>query len=53
MIEIKDLMLSVENFINALSYTYHVDEQELFRAVADLCTRHANRLDALDPARNR
>ena len=53
MIEIKDLMLSVENFINALSYTYHVDKQELYRATADMCTREANRLDSLGPARNK
>ena len=49
----KDLMQSVENFISALSYSYHVDEQELLQAIADMCTARVNRLTALDPSRNR
>ena len=49
----KDLMLSVDNFLCALSYSYHVDKQELYAAVADLATREVNRLAGMDPDRNR
>jgi hypothetical protein len=49
----KDLIPSVDNFLCALSYSYHVDRQELYAAVADMATRELNRLQGLDPARNR
>jgi len=49
----KDLMLSLDNFISALSYTYHVDHRELLEATADMCQREANRLAAIDPDRNK
>ena len=49
----EDLMLSLENFISALSYTYHVDHHDLLIATADMCQREANRLASIDPDRNK
>ena len=53
MVKTKDLLDSIENFLNALSYTYHVDKRELFELAGAMCTSEANRLRALDPDRNR
>ena len=49
----EDLMLSVDNFLCALAYTYHVGKQDLYASVADLATREVNRLAGIDPDRNR
>ena len=48
-----DLLDSIENFLSALSYTYHVDKCELFELTSAMCTSRANRLRSLDPDRNR
>ena len=53
MVKTKELLECVENFLNALSYTYHVDKRELFELAGAMCTSEANRLRALDPERNR
>ena len=53
MITIKELLPHIENYLIALVNTRYVDEQELFAAVATMCQKRANRLAALDPARNR
>ena len=53
MIKTTDLLESIENFLGALSYTYHVDEQELYQLTAAMCTSRMNRLSGLDPDRNR
>ena len=53
MIKTTDLLESIENFLSALSYSYHVDEQELYQLTAAMCTSRANRLAGLDPDRNR
>ena len=53
MIRINELIESVENFLGALSYTYHVDKRELYELTAAMCQAHTRRLAALDPQRNR
>jgi hypothetical protein len=53
MIQTKDVIPSVENFLDALINTRHLDEQELYRFVARMCNARANRLAGLDPDRNR
>ena len=53
MIRTNELLESVENFLGALSYTYHVDKRELYELTAAMCQAHARRLAALDPQRNR
>ena len=53
MVKTKELLDSIENFLCALSYTYHVDKRELFELAGAMCTSEANRLRALDPERNR
>ena len=49
----KDLLDSIENFLSALSYTYHVDKRELYELTGAMCQAKARRLAALDPERNR
>ena len=49
----KDLLDSIENFLSALSYTYHVDKRELYELTSAMCQAKARRLAALDPERNR
>jgi hypothetical protein len=53
MLKATDLLESIDNFLGALSYSYHVDEQELYQLTAAMCTAQANRLSGLDPDRNR
>lgn len=53
MIKTKELLASVENFLCALSYTYHVDKRELFELTGAMCTAEARRLASLEPDRNR
>ena len=53
MIEAKELIPSVEDYLDSLVYSRHVDEQELFALVLKMCVRRLNRLRALDPMRNR
>ena len=52
-VTIKELLPHIENYLIALVNTRHLDEQELFAAVASMCQRRVNRLAALDPNRNR
>ena len=53
LMEIKQLMPSIENFIGAMAYTYHVDKRELWLATARMCTALAERELAIDPDRNK
>ena len=48
-----DVLISVENFIDAVASTRFIDEQELYEAVAKMATARANRLAGLNPDRNR
>ena len=48
-----DVLVSVENFIDAIATTRFIDEQELYEAVAKMATARTNRLAGLDPDRNR
>lgn len=52
MVTIKELLPHIEEHLIALVNTRYVDEQELFAAVATMCQLRADRLAALDPARN-
>ena len=49
----KELLPYIQDYLESLVNTRHVDEQELFGAVATMCQMRANRLAALDPDRNR
>lgn len=53
MITTKELMPSIENFIDAVINTRYVDELELWEYVRAFAETKANRLRALDPDRNR
>ena len=53
MMTIKELLPSMDNFIQAVVHTRAIDEQEFYRAIADMCNAQANRLAGLDPDRNR
>ena len=49
----KELLPFIQDYLESLVNTRHLDEQELFAAVATMCQMRANRLAALDPDRNR
>ena len=49
----KQMMESIDNFVSACIYTYHLDEQEMWDVIWDHAERQVNRLRALDPARNK
>ena len=49
----KELLPFIQDYLESLVNTRHVDEQELFGAVASMCAMRANRLAALDPDRNK
>ena len=51
--ETKDLLPSIENFIDAVINTRYVDELELWEYVRAFSEMKVNRLKALDPSRNR
>ena len=53
MIKTTELLDSIDNFLGALSYTYHVDKRELYEMAGAMCQANARRLAALDPDRNR
>ena len=53
MMQAKDVVVSVDNFIAAIISSRHVDELELYQEVAKLCNSNINRLAGLDPDRNR
>ena len=49
----KEMLSSIENFIDACINTRYLDEQEMYDLVWDMAQRKVNRLRALDPDRNR
>ena len=49
----KEMLPSIENFIDALVYSHYMDEQEMFDLVWHMAEQRVNRLRALDPKRNR
>ena len=53
MMTIKELLPSVDNFIQAVISTRFIDEQDFYKAIANMCNAKANRLAGLDPQRNR
>ena len=53
MLKAKDVISSVENFVDALICSRHIDEQELWEYVRAFAEMKCNRLRALDPQRNR
>lgn len=48
-----EYIFAIENFIDALSYSHRLDKQRLYQLAAEMCTKHSNRLAALDPDRNK
>ena len=49
----KEMLPSIENFIDAVINTRFLDEQEMYDLVWDMAQRKVIRLRALDPLRNR
>jgi hypothetical protein len=49
----KQMISSIENFIDALINTRYLDEQEMYDLVWHMAEQKVNRLRALDPDRNR
>ena len=49
----KQMLPSIENFIDALINTRYLDEQEMYDMVWRMAEQRVNRLRALDPSRNR
>ena len=49
----KELLPYIQDYLESLVNTRHVDEQELFGAVASMCQLRAHRLAALDMAQRK
>ena len=49
----KQMLSSIENFIDALINSRYLDEQEMYDMVWHMAEQRVNRLRALDPLRNR
>ena len=49
----KQMIPSIENFIDALIHSRYLDEQEMYDLVWHMAEQRVNRLRALDPERNR
>ena len=49
----KQMLPSIENFIDALINSRYLDEQEMYDMVWHMAQERVNRLRALDPLRNR
>ena len=49
----KQMLSSIENFIDALINTRYLDEQEMYDLVWHMAEQKVNRLRALDELRNR
>lgn len=49
----KEMLPSIENFIDALINSRYLDEQEMYDMVWYMAQERVNRLRALDPLRNR
>ena len=52
MLEAKDFIPSIENFIESLIYTRHLDELDMWARIALFAEQKANRLRSLDNSRN-
>ena len=52
MIQTKDYLPSIENFVDALISSRYLDERELWEYLRAFCEMKCNRLAALDPQRN-
>ncbi len=48
----KQMLSSIENFIDALINSRYLDEQEMYDLVWHMAEQRVNRLRALDPTRN-
>lgn len=48
-----DLIPSIQNFIEAVTNKNPVNKQAVYELAAEMCTRNANSLAALDPNRNK
>lgn len=44
---------TIENFIDALAYSHRLNKQKLYKLAAQMCKKNSNRLDSLDPDRNK
>ena len=49
----KQMIPSIENFIDALINSRYLDEQEMYDLVWHMAEQRVNRLRAIDPLRNR
>ena len=49
----REMLPSIENFIDSLINTRFLDEQEMYDMVWYMAEQRVNRLRALDPNRNR
>ena len=49
----KEMLSSIENFIDACINSTYLDEQEMYDLVWHMAEQRVNRLRALDPMRNR
>ena len=49
----KQMLPSIENFIDSLINTRFLNEQEMYDMVQRMAEQRVNRLRALDPLRNR
>lgn len=49
----RELAVNVRDYVMALAYSHHVNKQDLFIAVAGMATAEAQRLEGLDPQRNK
>ena len=49
----REMLSSIENFIDSLINTRFLDEQEMYDMVWHMAEQRVNRLRALDPQRNR
>ena len=49
----KEMLPSIENFIDSLINTRFLNEQEMYDMVQRMAEQRVNRLRALDPLRNR
>ena len=49
----KQMVESIDNFVCALVYSYHLDEQEMWDRLWEHSRTKVKRLRALDPQRNR
>ena len=53
MLTAKDMIQSIENFVDALISSRHIDELDMWVCISNFAEMKANRLRSLDPLRNR